>query len=123
MSRATNRFEVGLAVLEDGDDLRGGSSGGGHLARHLGEEPSPIEAEPESTTWISRSGSWSRAIVADLIAAESVPADIDADDRVGTPGELALEDPLEVARAGGGGLGERRVGRDHALPELFGRAG
>ena len=36
--------------------------------------PSPIEAPSESTTWISRSGSMSRAIWALLIVPDSVPA-------------------------------------------------
>ena len=47
---------------------------GRHLDGHPASMPSPIEAPSESTMWISRSGSMSRAIWALLIVPDSVPA-------------------------------------------------
>ena len=61
------------AFLERAGDLLGRRVRLGQLEAHPGEDArSPIDALSESTTWISRSGSMSRAIWALLIVPDSV---------------------------------------------------
>ena len=83
--------------------------------------PSAIEAPSESTTWISRSGSMSRAIWALLIVPDRVPATWIETIASAPAGERRFVGVLELARRRGGGRRERRVGRDHPLPERLGR--
>ena len=60
--------------------------------------PSAIDAPSESTTWISRSGSMSRAIWALLIVPDKRAGDVDRDDRLGAGREGGLIGLLELAR-------------------------
>ena len=80
----------------------------------------PKAAVSESTTWISRSGSISRARLADLNVPDRLAATLMHTTDVGPGGEGGLEGVPERDRTGRGRLRERRIGRDHPLPEGLG---
>ena len=121
VSSATYMTMSGRAGFEDLGDLRGRRPSAASSTPIRARIPWAIEAPSESTTWISRSGSMSRAIWALLIVPDSVPAAMDRDDRVGAVRERRLVGLLELARRGGRRRRERRVRRDHPLPERLGR--
>ena len=82
--------------------------------------PTAIDAEPESTTWISRSASMSRAMWALLIVPDSSLPTSTQTIASAPRSKQASKVVLEVAGAGGGGRRERRAGREHPLPEGVG---
>ena len=78
----------------------------------------PIDADRESTTWISRSGMSPAATLALLIVPGKGLRNVDADDRLGAAGERLLERFLEGGRARGRRRRKGRVRLEHSGPEV-----
>ncbi len=121
VSRATYIAHVRRARLEDLGDLGGRPALGGQLHAHPGQDPLAHRGAQRVDDVDLAVGQHVAGDLGALDRARQRAGDVDRDDRLGAGREGRLVGLLEVAGRRGGGRRERRVRRDHPLPERLGR--
>ena len=107
--------------LERLGDLGGGPALGGELDGHPGEDPLGHRRALRVDDVDLAIGQHVAGDLRALDRSRQGARDVDRHDRLGAGLEGRLVGVLEVAGRRGGRLRERRVGRDHPLPERLGR--